>query len=117
MFLAGTDTTSGNLARILHLLAIHPQAQDKLREELEAAKDYTGQALSYEQLMDLPLLDAVCKETFRLCASSADSEYRISLMLLVKISPCQSDSTRVSYISFTAIVTTAKPSLGLSKMW
>ena len=66
MFMAGTDTTSGIISRILHLLALHPQYQDKLREELESVAAYGGEALTYEQLTELPFFDAICKETFRL---------------------------------------------------
>ncbi|KAH8999015.1 hypothetical protein EDB83DRAFT_899563 [Lactarius deliciosus] len=33
--LAATDTTSSALSRILHLLALHPDIQDKLRKELK----------------------------------------------------------------------------------
>lgn len=59
------DTTSGALARILQLLAEHPDAQAKLRAEVSAAragKDH----ISYDELVDLPYLDAICRETLRL---------------------------------------------------
>lgn len=58
------DTTSSALARVLQLLSIHPDAQEKLRAEIcDAQKD--GQ-LTYDQLVSLPYLDAVCRETLRL---------------------------------------------------
>nr|VWO98254.1 Non-specific serine/threonine protein kinase (EC [Ganoderma boninense] len=70
--LAGMDTTSNALSRILHLLAQHPDAQEKLRAELIAAQggpDGDGDAsLSYDALDKLPYLDAVCRETLRLFA-------------------------------------------------
>ncbi|KAF7768274.1 hypothetical protein Agabi119p4_7517 [Agaricus bisporus var. burnettii] len=63
---AAMDTTSSALARILYLLAEHQDVQDKLRSELLRAKeDNHGQELSYDQLMDLPYLEAVCRETLR----------------------------------------------------
>ncbi|OSD07831.1 cytochrome P450 [Trametes coccinea BRFM310] len=62
-FLAATDTTSNTLARILHVLAEHPDVQTKLREEILAAGD--GGDLTYEALQALPYLDAVVKETLR----------------------------------------------------
>ena len=65
MLFGGTDTTSGAMARVLHLLAIHPEVQTKLREEIEAAHDYAGQDIPYDTLMALPYLDAVCRETLR----------------------------------------------------
>ncbi|OBZ67742.1 hypothetical protein A0H81_12348 [Grifola frondosa] len=63
---AAMDTTSSALSRILHLLAQYPIIQEKLREEiLKASED---RDLSYDDLVDLPYLDAVCRETLRLHA-------------------------------------------------
>jgi len=59
------DTTSGALSRTLHLLAQHPDVQEKLREEILEAK-VEGQDLSYDQLVSLPYLDAICRETLRM---------------------------------------------------
>ncbi|KXN84324.1 putative cytochrome P450 4d20 [Leucoagaricus sp. SymC.cos] len=60
---AGMDSTSSALARIIELIATHQDVQEKLREEIrEAQKD--GQ-LTYDQLVSLPFLDAVCRETLR----------------------------------------------------
>jgi cytochrome P450 len=59
------DTTSGALSRTLLTLAQHPEAQDRLREELKQVKDDKGD-LSYDDLVNLPYLDAVCRETLRL---------------------------------------------------
>ena len=64
------DTTSNALSRILHLLAQHPDAQEKLRAELvEAQGGPDGDAnMSYDELDKLPYLDAVCPETLRVFA-------------------------------------------------
>ncbi|KAI0318192.1 cytochrome P450 [Amylostereum chailletii] len=64
LLFAGTDTTSSALARILHMLCLHPDVQDKLREELTAAGSATGE-LDHDALNELPYLDAVCRETLR----------------------------------------------------
>lgn len=61
---AGTDTTSNALARILHILAEKQDVQDKLRAEIVEARN--GQDIGYDQLVELPYLDAVCRETLRL---------------------------------------------------
>ena len=59
------DTTSNALSRTLHILAENQDDQDKVRTELmEAAND--GEDIPYNQLVDLPYLDAVCRETLRL---------------------------------------------------
>lgn len=59
------DTTSNALSRILHILAQHPDVQNKLRNELLEAAQRDG-SVSYDALMQLPFLDAVCRETLRL---------------------------------------------------
>ena len=49
---------------MLHTLALHPDIQDKLRTELkEACKD--NEELTHDQLVSLPFLEAVCRETLR----------------------------------------------------
>ncbi len=49
---------------MLHLLAQHQDVQEQLRKEIVDARH--GQDISYDQLLELPLLDAVCRETLRL---------------------------------------------------
>lgn len=59
------DTTSGALARVLHLLSTHPDVQSKLRKEIVDARG-RGNLEKYDELVGLPYLDAVCRETLRL---------------------------------------------------
>jgi len=66
LIFTGMETTSIAIVRILHVLAAHPEAQDKLREEVVQAR-LQGD-LSYDELMALPYMEAVCKETLRLHA-------------------------------------------------
>lgn len=61
--IAGMETTSNALARIFHLLALHPDVQDKLRAEVRAAREVDN--IPYDKLVDLPYLDAICRETLR----------------------------------------------------
>lgn len=63
---AGTDTTSNALSRILYLLGLYPDAQTKLRQELIDAG--APDNLDYDLLDRLPYLEAVCRETLRLYA-------------------------------------------------
>ncbi|KAI0333101.1 cytochrome P450 [Cubamyces sp. BRFM 1775] len=68
LVLAAMDTTSNALSRILYQLAQHPDVQQKLREEVtEARDDGMGSLrdLDYNEVMELPYLDAVCRETLR----------------------------------------------------
>ena len=63
------DTTSNATSRLLHILALHPHVQEKLRNEIVEAQ--AGQEVSYDKLVDLPYLDAVCRETLRLYVFSS----------------------------------------------
>ncbi|OSX63054.1 hypothetical protein POSPLADRAFT_1056401 [Postia placenta MAD-698-R-SB12] len=64
---AAMDTTSGALAHTLQLLSERPDVQDKLRAEILEAQG-GEQEIPYDTLVDLPYLDAVCRETLRLHA-------------------------------------------------
>ncbi|KAJ7667274.1 cytochrome P450 [Mycena rosella] len=55
---AATDTTSGALSRIFHILALHPEVQDKIL----AAPEH----LDHDALVALPYLDAFVREVLRL---------------------------------------------------
>ncbi|KAI0058896.1 cytochrome P450 [Artomyces pyxidatus] len=63
LLIAATETTSSAVARILHVLAHNPDAQERLRREFH---DAGGGDLDYTSLHSLPYLDAVCRETLRL---------------------------------------------------
>jgi cytochrome P450 len=59
------DTTSSALTRILWILSQRQDAQEKLRLEIREARKGQGD-LGYDELMALPYLEAVCRETLRL---------------------------------------------------
>jgi cytochrome P450 len=63
--IAAIETTSATLSRVLHLLALRPDLQNKLREELRDAC-HENEELTHDHLVSLPFLDAVCRETLRL---------------------------------------------------
>ncbi|TFK95445.1 cytochrome P450 [Pterulicium gracile] len=64
---AGSDTTLSALSRVLHLLALHPDVQSKLRAEVvQARRDNAGDDLDYDVIAGLPYLDAITRETLRL---------------------------------------------------
>ncbi|TFY51166.1 hypothetical protein EVJ58_g10707 [Rhodofomes roseus] len=67
LIFAAMDTTSNTLSRTLQLLAQHPDVQDKLRREL--LETGAAQGTSYDQLNQLPFLDAVCRETLRVAVA------------------------------------------------
>lgn len=65
MVFMATDTTSGPLVRILHLLAQCPEVQDRLHKEITKAQAKDGD-LDCNELSTLPYLDAIIRETLRL---------------------------------------------------
>jgi len=62
--LAGLATTAATLSRTLYLLAVYPDVQERLRSEINDINQ-GGADLSYDEIMALPILDAVYKETTR----------------------------------------------------
>ncbi|KAI0763487.1 cytochrome P450 [Trametes elegans] len=65
MSFAAMDTTSNVLSQILHILAQRPAVQDRVRAEILEAR-HEGNDIPYDELVALPYLDAVCRETLRL---------------------------------------------------
>ncbi|KAJ7328282.1 cytochrome P450 [Mycena albidolilacea] len=59
------NATSSALSRTLHILAQHPDAQEKLRREIRSAQQ-SPVDISYDQLNSMEYLDAICRETLRL---------------------------------------------------
>ncbi|KAI0070120.1 cytochrome P450 [Panus rudis PR-1116 ss-1] len=67
LIFAAMETTSGALARILHLLAQHQDIQQRLRQEIRAAKqEFNNEDIPYDTLVSLPYMEAVCREALRL---------------------------------------------------
>ncbi len=61
------DTTSNALSLTLWRLAQNPKVQNILRNEiLEAQEARGGGDIGYDDLVALPYLDAVCRETLRM---------------------------------------------------
>ncbi|EJD49639.1 cytochrome P450 [Auricularia subglabra TFB-10046 SS5] len=64
LIIAANNTTSRSLCRLVDTLAQHPDYQERVRQEILAAKEVHGD-LNFEQLETLPLMDAVIRETLR----------------------------------------------------
>ena len=75
--LGGSDTNGITLAQILQHLAENPDAQERLRKEAADASGPDGKDISFEELARLPFLDAVVKETLRLCVAFPRSSNRV----------------------------------------
>lgn len=70
-FFSGSDTTALALSWCLHYLALHPDIQTRLREEIThpiaLEPGSSSEDRAYDVLESFPLLDAVIRETLRLC--------------------------------------------------
>ena len=63
---AGHETTSTVLSFACYHLAVSPEIQEKLQQEIDSAWSDDSQMLSYETIHQLPYLDMVISETLRL---------------------------------------------------
>jgi cytochrome P450 len=85
LIFAATETTSSALSRALHLLALHQGVQHELRREIRNATSEGD--LTYDKLMALPYLEAICKETLRLCVPGCVVVERFLIMADLQVSP------------------------------
>lgn len=78
LLIAGHETTSNQTAWTLWLLAQQSSVQQKLRDEIH---DHFGRGMErdpgYDELMSMPYLDAVCKESLRV-NSAVPSTIRVA---------------------------------------
>ncbi|MFB8276884.1 cytochrome P450 [Nocardia colli] len=63
-FGAGTETTASTVAWALHLLARHPEIQDRLHQEIQDV--LAGELMTFERLTDMEMASHVINETLRL---------------------------------------------------
>ncbi|KOC60363.1 Cytochrome P450 6a2 [Habropoda laboriosa] len=64
-FAAGFETSSTTIAHALYEMALNPEIQDKLREELREFSAKNNGCLKYEDIKEMKYLDKVFKETLR----------------------------------------------------
>ena len=65
VLIAGYETTSSLLTYATYSLAVNPEIQDRLRQEIEEAVSADGGEIKYDSIMNLKYLDAVINETLR----------------------------------------------------
>ena len=71
--IAGYETSSNTLGLTCHHIAVNPQVQDKLLQEIDSVWTDEEQMLTYEMVNELPYLDMVISETLRLYPPGNDS--------------------------------------------
>ncbi|XP_077563288.1 cytochrome P450 3A41-like [Haemaphysalis longicornis] len=65
-FIAGQDTTSTAIAYTLYLLAVHPEAQEKLRKEVDECFETHGEHPGLDVVTKLKYLHCVVSEALRM---------------------------------------------------
>ncbi|CAL1689865.1 unnamed protein product [Lasius platythorax] len=65
-FFGGFDSVSTSMCFLAHEIAVNPDIQNKLREEIDDVLKKTNGKLTYEAINDMKYLDAVVNETLRL---------------------------------------------------
>lgn len=66
MLIGGTETSSSSVAYVILLLAMHPDIQERVYEELRTVYKTQVEETTHEQLQQLNYLDRVIKEGMRL---------------------------------------------------
>ncbi|XP_051169311.1 probable cytochrome P450 49a1 [Leptopilina boulardi] len=66
LFLVGIDTTSNSVASVLYQLALHPEKQALVHEEICKVLPTNGEALEAKHIDDLKYLKACIRETLRM---------------------------------------------------
>ncbi|KAG8176933.1 hypothetical protein JTE90_018716 [Oedothorax gibbosus] len=65
-FIGGHETAAVTLSFASYLLALHPDSQDRVRQEVDRALADNGGKVTYEAIKDMKYLDDVISETLRL---------------------------------------------------
>ena len=76
LIFAGTDTTGSSLTYLFWELAHHPEWQVRLREELKEAVQQQ-ESYSYSAISELPVLEGVVQEIFRVRPASIGALPRV----------------------------------------
>lgn len=66
ILMAGEDTTAHTVAWMIYFLCLHPEYQDKIKEEITPFLNNNGVINDYQHLTKLKFLEAVAYETMRL---------------------------------------------------
>ena len=64
-FILGHDTTAANMAFSIYMMALHPQYQKRVQEELDQVFQGSDRPATSEDLSKLKFLDACLKESLR----------------------------------------------------
>lgn len=69
LFIGGHETTASTIAYAILMLAMHPNIQDQVYDELHSMYDTQDQETTYELMPKFEILNRVIKETLRLFPS------------------------------------------------
>lgn len=91
-FLAGFDTVSSAMYFMAYHLALNPDVQDKLNEEIDGLKEKLGGRMpTYEEFQSLTYLDMVLSETLRITPPVPNLDRRCNQRTIIE----NNDGTKV----------------------
>ncbi|XP_074040265.1 cytochrome P450 9e2 [Leptinotarsa decemlineata] len=73
-FFAGFDTVSSLMCFMSHELAVHPDIQKKLRDEIEETLAECGEEVTYEAILKMKYMDMVISESLRKWPSTISTD-------------------------------------------
>jgi Cytochrome P450 len=74
----GSDTTGATLANALYYLASNPSTLKELQRQLDSLFSGAGEAFTYDQVRDIPYLEAIINETLRLKPAVPSGQQRVT---------------------------------------
>ncbi|PCG92796.1 Cytochrome P450 [Penicillium occitanis (nom. inval.)] len=78
MIIAGSDTTGAALANALYFLTVNPSVYQDLQKQLDSQFSSAGNSFTYEQVRDIPYLEAIINETLRLKPAVPSGQPRVT---------------------------------------
>ncbi|GIX83594.1 cytochrome P450 9e2 [Caerostris extrusa] len=73
-FVAGFDANVAALGHASYMMALHPDKQERVHQELVEALEKTNGELTYEALQSLKYMDSFISETFRILPAAVKIE-------------------------------------------
>ena len=79
---AGYETTSTTLSFMSHHLAVDPEIQEKVQQEIDSVWPDENQMLSYDAVHEMPYLDMVAAEVLRMYPPGIrDSFFKFNIIM------------------------------------
>ncbi|KAJ9294970.1 hypothetical protein DTO271G3_6532 [Paecilomyces variotii] len=78
IIVAGSDTTGATLANILYYLTVNPSVYERLQQQLDNLFPNASDSFTYEQVRNIPYVEAIINETLRLKPAVPSGQPRVT---------------------------------------